>query len=115
MIIDRTPLEEYPFYGAFYEYKVDDTKPLDEQVEEEILVLERKCDIIHASQTDAGGNIASFFKVYLPFDKDTEKVAIRRGMIFKGNAYGLEINGRVFSVAPSQLEAIECYVKDTDV
>lgn len=115
MIIDNTPLVEYPFRGAFYEYGVDDSKPLDEQIEEEVLVLERECDIIHASQSDSGGNLKSFFKVYLPFDKDADTVKIKRGMIFKGEAYGLVVNGTVFSVAPSQLGGIECYVEDLDV
>lgn len=114
MIIDNTPLVEYPFKGAFYEYGVDDSKPLDEQVEEETLVLERECDIIHASQSDSG-NLKSFFKVYLPFDKDNETVRIKSGMTFKGNAYGLVVNGTVFSVAPSQLGGIECYIEDLDV
>lgn len=115
MVIDKTPIDEYPFDGAFYEYGVDDSKPLDEQVEEEILILACKCDIIHASQTDTGGNLTSFYKVYLPFDRKKEKVSIKRGMTFKGNAYGLEVNGKVFSVSPSQLDGIECYVEDVDV
>ena len=105
MIIDRTPLEEYPFEGAFYEYGVDESKPLDEQVEEEILILETKCDIQHSSKSDANGIITAGFNVYFPFDKEK----------FKGNSYGLVVNGRVISVSPSQLGGVECYIEDLDV
>lgn len=115
MIIDNAPIEEYPFDGAFYKYKVDGSKPLDEQVEEEILVLSCKCDIIHASQSDANGNLVSFFKIYFPFNHKKDKVEVERGMKFRGHAYGLNVNGTVFSVAPSQLDGVECYVEDSDV
>lgn len=115
MIIDRTPLEEYPFDGAFYEYGVDESKPLDEQVEEEILILETKCDIQSSSKTDAGGIIKAMFNVYFPFDTKADKLSIKRGMIFKGSAYGLDVNGRVISVFPSQLGGVECYIEDLDV
>lgn len=114
MVIDNQPLEEYPFIGAFYDYGVDDSKPLDEQVEEEILILETKCDIQHSSKSDANGIITAGFNVYFPFDKG-EGVAIKRGMTFKGNSYGLVVNGRVISVSPSQLGGVECFVEDLDV
>lgn len=114
MILDREPLIEYPFEGAFYEYGVDESKPLDEQVEEEILILETKCDIQHSSKSDANGIITAGFNVYFPFDKG-KGVAIKRGMIFKGNSYGLVVNGRVISVSPSQLGGVECFVEDLDV
>ena len=114
MVLDRELLEEYPFEGAFYEYGVDESKPLDEQVEEEILILETKCDIQQASQSDANGIIISAFNVYFPFDKE-QGISIKRGMTFKGSAYGLEVNGEVISISPSQLGGVECYVKDLDV
>lgn len=115
MILDKnTLLEDYPFVGAFYQYGVDESKPLDEQEEEEILVLETICDIQTSSKSDAGGNIKSNFNVYFPFDKN-EGIKITRGMIFKGVAYGLMVNGRVISVSPSQLGGVECYVEDLDV
>ena len=114
MIIDRTELEEYPFEGDFYTYGVDESKPLDEQVEEEILVLHTKCDIQESQKSDSSGNIVSSFNVYWPFD--TEKgTSIKRGMIFKGSMYNLEVNGRVIGLFPTQLGGCACYVKDRDV
>ena len=114
MIIDRSQIEEYPFKGAFYTYGVDESKPLDEQVEEEILVLETECDIQQSQKSDSGGIITASFNVYFPFDKE-KGVSVKRGMIFKGAAYGLEVNGKVVSVFPSQLGGVECYVEDLDV
>lgn len=114
MIIDRTPLDEYPFEGDFFDYGVDDNKPLDEQVEEEILVLHTKCDIQPAQKSDSGGNITNSFNVYFPFDIKNDKLKLKRGMKFRGNAYGLEVNGTLISAIPSQMCGVECYVKDLD-
>lgn len=114
MLIDRDLLEAYPFDGAFYEYGVDESKPLDEQVEEEILVLSTKCDIQESQKSDAYGNITASFNVYFPFDKE-EGISVVRGMTFKGSIYGLVVNGKVLSVAPSQLGGCVCSIKDLDV
>lgn len=115
MIIDRTPFEDYPFDGAFYDYGVDESKPLDEQVEEEILILETKCDIQTAQKSDSGGNITNSFNVYFPMNVKSDTLKLKRGMKFRGNAYGLEVNGTLISAAPSQLGGVECYVEDLDV
>lgn len=114
MIVDRELLEEYPFKGSFYRYGVDDSKPLDEQVEEEILVLETECDIIPSQKSDASGNIVAYFNIYAPFDKGVG-ISVKRGDKFKGAIYGLEVNGEVISVEPSQLGGVVFYVKDLDV
>ena len=52
MIIDRDIMQEYPFDGVFYTYGIDGSKPADQQVEEEIIVLETKCDIQGAQKED---------------------------------------------------------------
>ena len=114
MMLERDILEEYPFDGAFYTYGVDDSKPLEEQVEEEILVLSTKCDIQESQKSDANGNIIASFNIYFPFDKETG-ILIKRGMTFKGEIYGLAVNGKVISVAPSQLGGCVCSIKDLDV
>lgn len=107
-------MEEYPFEGSFYTYGVDESKPLDEQVEEEVLVLKTQCDIQQAQKSDSGGIIISGFNVYFPFDKETG-IEIKRGMTFVGDMYGLEVNGKVVSVFPTQLSGCECFVQDLDV
>lgn len=114
MIVDRTLLQEYPFHGSIYRYGVDESKPLDEQVEEEMLVLDTMCDIQSAQKSDASGNITAYFNIYAPLDKE-KGIAVKRGDKFKGSIYGLEVNGEVISVEPSQLGGVVFYVKDLDV
>lgn len=114
MFIDRNLIEEYPFEGSFYKYVIDTTKPLIEQKEEEVLVLTTKCDIQEAQKSISGGNITASFNVYFPFDKKVG-INIKRGMTFKGSIYGMEVNGEVIGVFPTQLGGCVCYIKDYDV
>lgn len=113
MYIDRSSWNEYPFEGAFYSYSVDTNKPLDERVEEETLVLSTKCDIQEAQKSEASGVITATFNVYFPFDKE-KGIEITRGMKFKGSAYGMEVNGTVVGIIPTQLGCC-CYISDKDV
>lgn len=114
MFIDRSLLEDYPFDGAFYKYGVDESLPLDQQEETEILVLETKCDIQESQKSEASGNITASFNVYFPFDKE-KGVAVQRGMKFRGAIYGLEVNGTVIGVFPTQMGGCVCYISDKDV
>lgn len=114
MLVDRNEIEEYPFDGAFYKYGIDESKPLDQQIEEPILVLSTKCDIQESQKSDASGNITASFNIYFPFDKEVG-IPITRGMTFKGSIYGLEVNGEVIGVFPTQLGGCVCYIKDKDV
>lgn len=114
MYIDRSLMEEYPFNGVFYEYSVDYNKPLLEQEVNESIVLQTKCDIQESQKSDASGVITATFNVYFPFDKE-KGVNIKRGMKFKGYAYGLEVNGTVVGVIPTQLNGCCCYISDKDV
>lgn len=107
-------LEEYPFRGCFYTYGVDDSKPLEEQHDEEILILDTVCDIQEVTNSDSNGNITSSFDVFFPFDKATG-IEVKRGMTFRGNMYGLEVNGKIDGVFPTQMGGCVCHVKDRDV
>lgn len=113
MVIDSTLLEEYPFEGSFYTYGIDDSKPLDEQVEEEILVLNTICDIQEATKSNAAGFVSASFNIYFPFDKGVP-MPVRRGHTFKGMMYGMEVNGEVIGVFPTQMGGCSCYIKDVD-
>lgn len=113
MILDRTLIDEYPFDGAFYDYAVDPSKPLDERTEEEILVLSTKCDIQQSSKNDSGGNLVSYSNIYVPFDV-SKSIPLKRGMTFKGSAYGLTVNGIIVSIGASQLGGLEITIKDFD-
>lgn len=111
MIIDRDILQEYPFDGKFYTTMIDKTKPVDKWKEEEVVVLETKCDIQGAQKED-GGVISNSYNVYLPFDKSAG-IKIKRGLKFDGSMYGMTIsNADVIDVVPTQLGGCSVFIKD---
>lgn len=114
MVIDRTTLVEYPYNGAFYKVGIDESLPPSQQVEDEILVMEVKCDIQEAQKTDSNGYIVSSFNVYFPFDTK-EDLPINKGMIFKGSKYGLKVEGEIIGLDPTQMGGCAVYLKNREV
>jgi hypothetical protein len=114
MYIEREYIQEYPFSGRFYTTGVDESKPLEEQVEEEIEILTTVCDIQENSHSN-GRFLSSDYVVYIPFKKRNDDIKIKLGYMFSSNMYGLEINGKVTGVFPSQLGGIAIYIQDLDV
>ena len=108
---------EYPYKGLVYRTAVDDSKPLDEQVEEKVEVLpERACDIISASAMLSKDFITDKFTVTFPIDVENgETVDIKRGDYFEGEAQGMAFNGKIIGVAPSQVGSVTLTVQDSDV
>ena len=108
---------EYPYKGAVYRTMVDDSKPLDEQVEEKVEILpQRECDIISASAMLSKDFITDKFTVTFHIDTDNgEKVEIKRGDYFEGEAQGMAFNGKIIGVAPSQLGSVTLTAQDSDV
>jgi len=113
MYIDRNIIQDYPFNGVFYTVGVDESKPLDQQVEEKVVLFETMCDISEASHSWSGDFIFAKYVVYFPFDKDSE-IKVRLGDLFESNMYGLNINGKVVGVFPSQLGGVSVYIQDSD-
>ena len=113
MYIDRHEITEFPFVGRVYDSQIDYSKPLDEQKEEEVLVLEMPCDI-QESGKQLTSTITATYSVYFPFDKEIP-LPIKRGMTFKSEMYGLVVNGEVKGVFPSQLGGCVIYVVDKDI
>ena len=104
MYIDHHGTEEYPFYATFYHLGVDESKPLDEQVEEKIISFETPCDV---SDQDAGLNNDKL-TLFFPFDAaDGDTIAIGIGESVEVESYGLVQKGRVLGVFPSQLGGIK--------
>jgi hypothetical protein len=97
MYIDHY-LEEYPFNGVFFKIGIDDSKPLDEQVEEEIPIFETVCDM-----SDGTNLNTDTFTLFFPFNSEEENLLIKEGDLFKGDIYGMVQKGRVIGVYPSQL------------
>lgn len=103
MYIDHYGTEEYPFYATFYHLGVDESKPLDQQVEEKIVSFESKCDI---SDQDTGLN-NNKITIFIPFNEFDEKLEVRPGEMVEVESYGLVQKARVLGVFPSQLGGIK--------
>lgn len=112
MYIDREILQEYPFEGEFYRTEIIDNPDLEGRVEQEIVILTTPCDIQQTSNSTRTNFISATYAIYIPFDKDSEKVTIRRGDLFRADMYGLMVDGKVIGVFPSQLGGITVYIED---
>lgn len=113
--IDYNIVDEFPFECEFYRMAIDESKPLDQQVEEKVVVHATKCDITEATHTASSNFISAKWSVYFPFDKANDEIVIRNGDMFAANMYGIEVNGKVVGVFPSQLGGVTVYVQDLDV
>ena len=100
MYIDHNILEQYPFSdGIFYKIGIDNTKPLDERVEEEIEIFSTAFDITTGSNLNT-----NTFTIIFPFYKEKDELIIKEGDLFKGSTYGMVQKGRVLGIYPSQLD-----------
>lgn len=122
MFIDRGQIQQFPFDGSFYNYVIDESLPLDEQQEEEVLVLATKCDVQESNKI-LSPNITVAYNVFFPFDKTTG-LDVKKGMRFRCNVYGLQVNGIVVSIFPTQFVSDDeadkvggcvAYISDKDV
>lgn len=103
MYIDHNGTTEYPFYATFYHLGVDESKPLDEQVEEKIVSFETVCDV----DSEGNGLNNDLITLYFPFDPTEEEIQIILGETMEVNTYGLVQRGRVLGVRPSQLGGVK--------
>lgn len=114
MYIDRTAFAEYPLTGVFSRLIDEEGLPLIEQTGGEEVILETPCDITESSHTTSGDFIGAKFVVYIPFDPKSESVNIKNGDKFKADFYGVNVNGNVVGVFPSQLGGVTVYIRDLD-
>lgn len=115
MYTNRNILQEFPHYGYFYTVDVDDSAPLDQQVESKTIVFETQCDITESSHSWSTNFIWAKYAVYFPFDPGTDELDITLGNFFEADMYGMRVNGKVVGIFPSQLGGVTVYVQDTDV
>lgn len=106
MYIDYN-LNEYPFYAIFYNIGVDESKPLDQQVEEKIISFETQCDVDDKNN----GLNNDIITLYFPFDANNEEIQIRLGDTMEVDTYGILQKGRVLGVRPSQLGGVKVMCK----
>ena len=74
MKIDRRQLSEYPFDGAFYEYKDDKSGGLLNTKVEEVEVLRVKCDIQQTSLLGNAGFLASSYTIFFPLEANVSLI-----------------------------------------
>ena len=106
MYIDYN-LNEYPFYAIFYNIGVDESKPLDQQVEEKIISFETQCDVDDKNN----GLNNDIITLYFPFDANNEEIKIRLGDTMEVETYGINQKGRVLGVRPSQFGGVKVMCK----
>ena len=107
MYIDHHGTEEYPFHATFYHLAVDESKPLDQQVEEKIVSFETACDV---DDQNTGIN-NELITLYFPFDATEGTINIILGETMEVETYGLIQKGRVLGVRPSQLGGVKVMCK----
>lgn len=99
MFTDHFGMTKYPHEGKFYRVGIiDESLPLDQQTEGEIVVFETVFDLSEGTDLNTDS-----FKIFFPFDYKNEELVIDEGMLFKGNIWGATIKGRVIGIYPSQL------------
>lgn len=105
---------DYPYNGKFFEQCDPDLSvPLDQRIQQEVLVYETECDIQEVSKA-ANPVLIATFSIFMPFDID-EQIPIHRGMRFEGDMNGISISGLVTNVVLSQRGGLVAYCKDYDV
>lgn len=115
MIIDRNKILEFPYDGVFYRVGVDDSLPPSQQVEQDVILLETKCNV-----QEAGSNIGDFinasYKVFFSYNQGIGGVfPFKQDDLFRCNVFGLNVSGKVIGIFPSQLGKAYVYIKDLDV
>lgn len=103
MYIDHSSIIEFPFKATFFHLGVDESKPLDQQVEEKIVSFETECDI---NSQEMGLN-SDKITLFIPFQTQTDNIAITLGETVDIESYGLVQRGRVLGIFPSQLGGLK--------
>ena len=119
--VDSFPqFTKYPFHGAFYRYAVDEKKPLDEQLDEEILVYETDCAIQRRAGLRQANLVVADYNIRFPLEPNPDAkgtidlykdCGVRRGYTFKGEFYGVTIEGQIEMIEPSQLGVMNVDIK----
>lgn len=103
MYTEHQETQEYPFYVTFYHLGVDDSLPLDQQVEQKIVSFETVCDV---DDQNTGLN-NDLITLYFPFDPTEDELKVKLGETMEVDTYGLIQRGRVLGVRPSQMGGVK--------
>jgi hypothetical protein len=111
---------DYPYTGAFYTTDIADSGGLIGNKQTETLICEVKCDIQKTAKMHNGNLLAAAYTIYFPLEKNEtaestvdkfNDILVRRAMTFKGKFYGVNIEGEVELIRPSQLGGCSVDIK----
>jgi len=106
-MFDINELEEYPFYGEFYEDVFDQ---FGDGSYDRNVILATACDIQLKKSSSGSVFTTATHVVYYPKDTDIE---ISIGLKFSSDMYGLGVDGLVVGIIPNPLGSVEVYIKST--
>ncbi len=123
MFTDRSNLSEYPNRGYFYQSEDDlpeDGNLLSEETIQETVILETVCDIQETNKLFNSGVITMGYTLYFPIPKDDEgneniPESLKPGIRFRGSTFGMDVDGMVIGVYPTQMHGCVAYIKGTDI
>lgn len=123
MFTDRSNLSEYPNRGYFYQSEDDlpeDGNLLSEETIQETIILETVCDIQETNKLFNSGVITMGYTLYFPIPKDDDgneniPEQLKPGIRFRGSTFGMDVDGMVIGVYPTQMHGCVAYIKGTDI
>lgn len=123
MYTDRNALKEYAYKGTFYrkdENLSDDGNLLTDNEETETIILETECDIQETNKLFNSGVVTMGYTIYFPTptdEEDSEYIpdGLVPGIRFRGDMYGMAVDGMVIGVYPTQMHGCVAYIKGTDI
>ena len=130
MYTDRNALDEYAYHGVFYrsEQKPKEDGDLiggeSETENVETIIFETDCDIQETNKLFNSGVVTLGYTIYFPMPtkegedgKDEEYIpeGLNAGIRFRGKMYGMDVDGMVIGVYPTQMHGCVAYIKGTDI
>jgi predicted amino acid-binding ACT domain protein len=116
MYRDLNSIQEYPYTGEFYvnEETISEDGDLlsEETTTTERVILSTECDIQEASKVYTQGTLTADYNVFFPLDANGT-TAVRKGMLFRGEMQGINVNGTVLGIFPSSL-GVKVTIKEVD-
>lgn len=123
MYTDRNTLEEYAYTGCFYKDESNPPKDgnlLDDSTDYKDIILNTKCDIQKTDNLFTSGVITMGYTIYFPMpvnDNEEEYIPkdLKPGVRFKGEMYGMSVDGMVIGVYPTEMHGCVAYIKGSDI
>lgn len=143
MYTDRNALDEYAYHGVFYRSEqkpkedgdligndgdmlgdTDTSAGESESENVETIIFETDCDIQETNKLFNSGVVTLGYTIYFPMPtkegedgKEEEYIpeGLNAGIRFRGKMYGMDVDGMVIGVYPTQMHGCVAYIKGTDI